>query len=125
VFLGCFTLETFLAARLGRIPHLRGGVLQSVDLVEEDGPEEWELWQSSNVPKDQDISLSPSFLISTFIHLVEVMKVLNDVVCDQSYPHEWKTRSDEYHSRLSSVLDKCRETCLAIELHRCVTDLTQ
>ncbi|KIM92600.1 hypothetical protein OIDMADRAFT_139375, partial [Oidiodendron maius Zn] len=44
VFLRCFILETFLAARLGRAPHLRGEVLQSVDLVEEDLPEEWELW---------------------------------------------------------------------------------
>ena len=88
VFFGCFILETFLAARLGRTPHLRGEVLQSVDLVEEDGPEEWELWQSPNVRSDQDISLNPSFLISTFNHLVEVMKVLNDVVCDQSDPHE-------------------------------------
>jgi hypothetical protein len=112
VFLGCFTVETFLAARLGRVPHLRAGVLQSVDLLEEDGSEEWELWQSSNVSNDYDTSISPSFLISTFNRLVEVMKVLNDVLCDKSYPREWKIRSDEYHSRLSSIREKCREIYL-------------
>ncbi|KAJ5461915.1 uncharacterized protein N7458_003467 [Penicillium daleae] len=112
VVFGCFILETILAARLGREPHFRCKALQPVGLLAEDGPEEWEVWQYSTASQDENMPLSPSFLLSTFNRLVEVTQVLNDVLCDQSRLHERQSGIDGYHSRLSNIKEKCRQTYL-------------
>ncbi|QSS60289.1 quinic acid utilization activator [Histoplasma capsulatum] len=46
-FLGCFLLDTLLSARLSRCPRLRSHSIQGVDLLEEDGLEEWSPWSEN------------------------------------------------------------------------------
>ncbi|KAH7386330.1 fungal-specific transcription factor domain-containing protein [Cadophora sp. MPI-SDFR-AT-0126] len=80
VFLGCFALETLIAARLNRRPHLRAEDADIAGLLDEDGLEEWDPWTDClSVRKSSSgNSRMPASILSTFNQLVQVLKILND-----------------------------------------------
>lgn len=83
VYLGCFVLDTLIAARLGRRPHLRADDINSVGPIDEDGLEEWDPWTDClSVRKtNPGSSRVPSSILSTFNRLVQVLKVLSEAIC--------------------------------------------
>jgi hypothetical protein len=83
VFLGCFVLDTLIAARLKRRPHLRTDDVEVVGLVEEDGLEEWDPWTDCLTVRrgSSGSSRIPASILSTFNRLIEVLKPLNDAAC--------------------------------------------
>jgi hypothetical protein len=83
VILGCFALDTLIAARLGRKPHLRAHDIDQIGLVEEDGLEEWDPWTDClNVRRNKfGASRGPSAILSTFNRCIEVLKILNEATC--------------------------------------------
>lgn len=83
VFLGCFALDTLIAARLSRRPHLRSDDLDHVSLVDEDGLEEWDPWTDClNVRRSNSSSSRvPASILSTFNQLIQVLKILNEATC--------------------------------------------
>ncbi|KUJ14175.1 uncharacterized protein LY89DRAFT_620494 [Mollisia scopiformis] len=83
VILGCFALDTLIAARLGRKPHLRAHDIDQIGLVEEDGLEEWDPWTDClNVRRNKSGgSRGPSSILSTFNRCIEVLKILNEATC--------------------------------------------
>ena len=83
VFLGCFALDTIIAARLGRHPHLRSEDVDVVGFVEEDGLEEWDPWTDClNVRRGSTSnSREPAAILSTFNRLVQVLQILNRATC--------------------------------------------
>lgn len=90
VFLGCFALDTIIAARLSRRPHLRAEDVDALGKVEEDGLEEWDPWPDClNVRRSSSgISRTPASILSTFNRLIEVLKILNEAICA---PHNRST----------------------------------
>jgi hypothetical protein len=83
VFLGCFALDTLVAARLNRRPHLRSEDLDHIGLVDEDGLEEWDPWTDClNVRRNNSTSSRvPASILSTFNQLIQVLKILNEAAC--------------------------------------------
>jgi hypothetical protein len=82
VFLGCFILDTIVAARLNHRPHLRAEDVERIGLVEEDGLEEWDPWADClSVRRKNSASPGPASILSTFNRLVEVLQILNEAVC--------------------------------------------
>lgn len=83
VFLGCFALETLVAARLGRRPHLRSDDADVAGFLEEDGLEEWDPWTDCLTVRRSSAGSSrmPASILSTFNKLIQVLKILNDASC--------------------------------------------
>ena len=82
VFLGCFVLDTMIAARLDHRPHLRAQDVDIVGLIEEDGLEEWDPWTDClNVRRGSTGSRGPASVLSTFNRLVQVLCILNEATC--------------------------------------------
>lgn len=83
VFLGCFVLDTLVAARLKRRPHLRTDDIDAIGLVEEDGLEEWDPWTDCLTVRrgSSGNSRVPASILSTFNRLIQVLKSLNDATC--------------------------------------------
>jgi hypothetical protein len=82
VFLGCFVLETIIAARLDHRPHLRAQDVDIVGLIEEDGLEEWDPWSDClSVRRGSTGSRGPASVLSTFNRLVQVLQILNEATC--------------------------------------------
>jgi hypothetical protein len=82
VFLGCFVLDTILAARLDHRPHLRAEDVDVVGFVEEDGLEEWDPWTDClTVRRGSTGSRGPASVLSTFNRLVQVLQILNEATC--------------------------------------------
>jgi hypothetical protein len=83
VFLGCFALDTLIATRLSRRPHLRSEDLDNIGLVDEDGLEEWDPWTDClNVRRSNSgSSRVPASILSTFNQLIQVLKILNEAAC--------------------------------------------
>jgi hypothetical protein len=86
VFLGCFVLDTLIAARLDRCPHLRRDDVERCGYVNEDGLEELDPWVDYlGVQKGRFAnSHGPSLTLSTFNRLIQILQVLNDVTCNTS-----------------------------------------
>ncbi|KAK0112035.1 hypothetical protein ONS96_001296 [Cadophora gregata f. sp. sojae] len=86
VFLGCFALETLIAARLKRRPHLRAEDADLAGLLDEDGLEEWDPWTDCLTVRKRSSGNSrmPASILSTFNRLVQVLKILNDACCCSS-----------------------------------------
>jgi hypothetical protein len=87
VFLGCFVLDTLVAARLKRRPHLRTDDIDAIGLVEEDGLEEWDPWTDCLTVRRgiSGNSRVPASILSTFNRLIQVLKSLNDATCVPSW----------------------------------------
>jgi len=83
VFLGCFALETLIAARLNRRPHLRAEDADLAGLLDEDGLEEWDPWTDCLTVRKSSSGNSrmPASILSTFNRLIQVLKILNDACC--------------------------------------------
>lgn len=83
IFLGCFALDTVIAARLGRRPHLRSEDLDAFGMIDEDGLEEWDPWTDCLNVRRNHMSNSrvPASILSTFNQLVQVLKILNEAIC--------------------------------------------
>ncbi|OBT65416.1 hypothetical protein VE03_06084 [Pseudogymnoascus sp. 23342-1-I1] len=86
VFFGCFVLETLVAARLNRSPHLRAQDALNCGLLHEDGSDEWSPWVDSVGIRRNSGSSSrgPGATLSTFNRLVQVSAVLNAIICGYS-----------------------------------------
>ncbi|PBP28493.1 C6 transcription factor [Diplocarpon rosae] len=83
VFLGCFAVETLIAARLNRRPHLRGDDADLVGNLDEDSLEEWDPWIDCLTIRKSNLGnpRTPASILSTFNRLVQVLKILNEVLC--------------------------------------------
>ncbi|KAL4809489.1 quinic acid utilization activator [Aspergillus unguis] len=86
VFLGCFVLETLVAAQLGQVPSLRKSDLTKVGLINEDGLEEWHPWEDQTGLRPVEsprgsFHRGPLHALSTFNRLVSLMAILNDLCC--------------------------------------------
>lgn len=83
IFLGCFALDTLVAARLGRRPHLRSKDLDALDYIDEDGLEEWDPWTDCLNVRRNHLSSSrvPASILSTFNQLIQVLKILSEAIC--------------------------------------------
>lgn len=86
VFLGCFLLETLIAAQTGQVPSLRKSDLTKVGLINEDGLEEWQPWEDQTGLRPVESSRSsfhrgPLHALSTFNRLLSLMCILNDLCC--------------------------------------------
>lgn len=83
VFLGCFVLDTLVAARLKRRAHLRSDDLDRVGILLEDGLEEWDPWTDCLTVRRSSVGNSrvPASILSTFNRLVQVLQILNDASC--------------------------------------------
>lgn len=103
VYLGCFVLDTLVAARLGRRPHIRSAEVDIVGLLEEDGLEEWDPWTDClNVRRSSTThSRFPAAILSTFNKLVQVLQILNEASCTTSKsPAIIRQNSAEFVERL-------------------------
>ncbi|KAL4786098.1 fungal-specific transcription factor domain-containing protein [Aspergillus varians] len=86
VFLGCFVLETLVAAQTGQVPSLRKGDLMKIGLINEDGLEEWHPWEDQTSLRPVESSRGsfhrgPLHALSTFNRLLSLMCILNDLCC--------------------------------------------
>lgn len=79
VFWGCFVLDTLISAKIGRMPRLRREDIEGIDLLCEEGDEEWDSWLDClQVYTAQKVDPGlPLFILSTFNRLVETCKILN------------------------------------------------
>ena len=86
VFFGCFVLETLVAARLNRSPHLRAQDALNCGLLLEDGSDEWSPWVDSiRIRRNSESSSrGPGATLSTFNRLVQISAVLNAIICGYS-----------------------------------------
>ncbi|EEP76577.1 predicted protein [Uncinocarpus reesii 1704] len=90
VFLGCFVVDTLLAVRLGRCPHMRPEDLAPVGPLEEDGLEEWNPWMEAlypNGPAQGQVlpGRGPLLARSCFNRLVELASFLNRISRHEPY----------------------------------------
>ncbi|KIW73751.1 hypothetical protein PV04_01844 [Phialophora macrospora] len=81
----CLILETVVSLRLRRIPHLRRSHfnLDVVQLMDEDGHEEWEPWLGNG--GDRAPSHEPAFVISCFNRLTELCVIANEAADTMCY----------------------------------------
>ena len=86
VFFGCFVLETLVAARLNRSPHLRAQDALNCGLLLEDGSDEWSPWVDCiGIRRNSESSSrGPGATLSTFNRLVQISAVLNAIICGYS-----------------------------------------
>ncbi|RAL58938.1 hypothetical protein DID88_009229 [Monilinia fructigena] len=73
VFLGCFALDTLVAARLKRRPHLKSDDIDRVGMLVEDGLEEWDPWTDCLTVRRNAAGSSrvPASILSTFNRLIQ------------------------------------------------------
>ncbi|KAL4942358.1 fungal-specific transcription factor domain-containing protein [Aspergillus oleicola] len=86
VFLGCFLLETLVAAQTGQAPSLRKSDLTKVGLINEDGLEEWHPWEDQTGLRPVEsfrgsFHRGPLHALSTFNRLLSLMCILNELCC--------------------------------------------
>ncbi|KAL2828506.1 fungal-specific transcription factor domain-containing protein [Aspergillus cavernicola] len=84
VFLGCFVLETLVAAQTGQMPSLRKSDLTKIGAINEDGLEEWHPWEDQTGLRPVETSRGsfhrgPLHALSTFNRLLSLMCILNDL----------------------------------------------
>ncbi|CEI62468.1 hypothetical protein FVEN_g5010 [Fusarium venenatum] len=91
--LGCLTLETIIASRLGTATYLQSSDISPKTLLVTDGIEEWEPWQprilvDTKVIASQQVSNphGPGYVISTFNRLLQVIAQLNDLIHAEKRP---------------------------------------
>ena len=79
--LGCFVVETFLAAQLELLPSLRSDQVQRIGLLSEEGLDEWQPWSGCEDFQNNRHSIrptQPSQARSTFNQLVKLSFIVND-----------------------------------------------
>ncbi|KAL5002664.1 quinic acid utilization activator [Aspergillus recurvatus] len=90
VFLGCFVLETLVAAQVGQSPSLRKSDLTRVGFINEDGLEEWHPWEDQTglrpVESSRSFHRGPLHALSTFNRLLSLMCILNELCCWRQTP---------------------------------------
>jgi hypothetical protein len=81
VLLGCFAVDTLIAARLGRPPHLTAKDIDVIGgAIEENGLEEWDAWSDTLGSKKQEPSSScPPLICSTFNKFIVTLRTLNNL----------------------------------------------
>ncbi|KFY21574.1 hypothetical protein V493_07284 [Pseudogymnoascus sp. VKM F-4281 (FW-2241)] len=97
VFFGCFVLETLVAARLNRSPHLRAQDALNCGLLLEDGSDEWSPWVDCIGIRrnNESSSRGPGAVLSTFNRLVQISAVLNAIICGYSIGTEDQGKFDQ------------------------------
>jgi hypothetical protein len=103
VYLACFLLDTIVAARLRRLPQLRGVAILQHGFVQEDGLDEWNPWVDSlNVRQNTSSSVrGPGGALSGFNRLVKTVIVLNKIICDD---YSDQTQTDIYTKLLEELI---------------------
>lgn len=104
VFLGCFILDTLVAAKLEKLPHLRTEIVQRVGGIPENDLEEWDPWlapsELSGRPGQEVTQRRPAHAGSTFNQLIKVACIFNDITCFT--PHT--ALSQNQYQRFSQTL---------------------
>jgi len=86
-FYGCFVLDTLMGFHFRRLPSLRCDLLAKIEVVQEEGPEEYEPWKPcDNLPLQSyppaSTLRSPTLALSLFNQLIKLMVMLNTTVVD-------------------------------------------
>jgi Fungal specific transcription factor domain len=101
---GCFVLDTWISARLGRRPHMRPADIEHFGHIEEDGLEEWDPWTNSiGAASAHGNVRGPAFVISCFNRMCDIFTVLNDVICDTSSGPERQKFCQQERERIESL----------------------
>ncbi|KAH6615430.1 hypothetical protein B0J18DRAFT_279634 [Chaetomium sp. MPI-SDFR-AT-0129] len=78
--MSCFIIDTILSVRCNRPPHLRVEDLSAVQLVSENGPDQWEPWTPCvGFGPENTVSYSnrsAAFRLSTFNQLYSIIKIV-------------------------------------------------
>ncbi|RGP80693.1 quinic acid utilization activator [Fusarium longipes] len=109
--LGCVTLETMIASRLGTATCLKSSDISPKTLLMTDGMEEWEPWQPKvllNVKAVASRQVSnphaPGHVVSTFNRLLKVIAQLNDLID--------KPQSHSSDKDLNEIMAACQQNLL-------------
>ena len=107
IFSGCFALDTLVAARLGRRPHLRRADITEVGQFRTDGQEEYEPWRDcfDLDPGRGGVSTGAPHrlhIFSIFLQFTKLAGILNDLLCDVPDGHN----SEHYYQEMSTKLDR-------------------
>lgn len=95
VFLGCFVIDTIIAARLNYRPHLRSEDVNQIGLIEEDGLDEWDPWNDClSVQRSRPANTrAPASILSTFNRLIQILQILNEAICVSATPQKAQLRT--------------------------------
>ncbi|KAL2186055.1 hypothetical protein L209DRAFT_754597 [Thermothelomyces heterothallicus CBS 203.75] len=107
--MSCFMIDTILSVRYSRPPHLRPQDLAAVQLVSENGHDQWEPW----TPCDgfglgntgYCSSRSPAFRLSTFNQLYTIIKVLAEELSTRTQRSVSRGSSSAFVTQLQHVID--------------------
>jgi len=86
VFMGCFVLETLVAAQMYQVPSLQKEDLSVIGPINEDGLEEWHPWEDQtglrpSRPSFDSFHRGPLHALSTFNRVVSLVSILNELCC--------------------------------------------
>ncbi|KAI8659992.1 Zn(2)-C6 fungal-type domain-containing protein [Fusarium sp. Ph1] len=110
LLLACFALDTFLSCSTGAPPHLKSSNIESIQPLDESGPDEWDPWVVGYGQHDSSRTwplhgaFEPLRAASTFNTWVHVACVLNDAICEPSGRHNASSLM-----RLGASLQRCRD----------------
>ncbi|EXJ72941.1 uncharacterized protein A1O5_04090 [Cladophialophora psammophila CBS 110553] len=96
VLQGCFVLDTIIAIRLKRPPHLQSGHLRHTGLLEEDGHEEWEPWKAATGHDGAEFR-EPAFVMSCFNRLTELCMIASSAFCTETSQMTSGTPATQHH----------------------------
>ena len=112
IFSGCFALDTLVAARLGRRPHLRRADAAQIGDIRADGQEEYELWRDCfNLDPGRGGVVTGGqqrlHVFSIFLQFIRLAGILNDMLCEgleggyrEHYYQEVSTRLQRWDAEL-------------------------
>lgn len=124
VFLGCFILDTFIAAKIGKLPHLRSEIVHRVGIPEND-LEEWDPWLAPSDlsgPFGRELSQRrPAHAGSTFNQFVKVACILNDIV---SFSPQKQITQNQYQHFSQTLQDWKSELPRQCQIATPIRDIT-
>ncbi|KAK9450614.1 fungal-specific transcription factor domain-containing protein [Limtongia smithiae] len=107
---GCYILDTMVASRTGHIPNIRTAEWE-IPVLDENGADEWDNYSSPavlNGPNgDAGAHANPARCISTFNHLLKLVRIWNQVLASSFYAPVKAMDSDAHSSsyNLGTMVD--------------------
>jgi hypothetical protein len=111
VLSGCFLLDNLLSLQLKRRPYLDRSDLAHLGKIEEDGMEEWQLWDGYLATSPVVHSRSPTLALSSFnalLGLVDILVGTEQQPSARNFLHEMIGRLEMWKSSLPPKLDYIR-----------------
>ncbi|KAF1944399.1 quinic acid utilization activator [Clathrospora elynae] len=116
VLYSCILLDSLLALHLKQRPYLDRSDLVLVGKIEEDGMEEWQLWDGQLKLGPMRQSRSPTLALSSFNALLELVDILVNTTRQptaRNFLHEMIGRLETWKSSLPPKLDYIRNDSAA------------